>query len=175
MLSFFTGLSCFQNYFQNVIQNCAKIDGLVRDISDVKLALSKRAQNVISDTSTSDDDDLFFETDTDDDTTTISILQTTENVATTTGAEEVATTTDAEEVSLSNGTEDPRTHNADGHGNRKQQKAQLPVPRLTDHPVSMASLLKEDRYTMVESNKSGNKHKWVFVNSSRQKFSEDKN
>ena len=128
-------------------------------------------RNVISDTSTSDDDDVFSETGTDDDT--ISVIQTTENVATTTGAEEVAMTTVAEEVGMSNGTEDPTTHNADGPGNRKQQKVQHPVLRLTDRPVSMASWLKEDGYTMVEGNKSENKHKSVFVNSSRQKFSED--
>ena len=84
VVSSFTALSCLQNDFQAVIQNCAKIDGLVRDISDVKLAISKRVRNVISDTSTSDDDDVFSETDTDDDT--ISVIQTTENVATTTGA-----------------------------------------------------------------------------------------
>ena len=173
VVSSFTALSCLQNDFQAVIQICAKIDGLVRDISDVKLAISKRLRNVISDTSTSDDDDVFSETDTDDDTTTISVIQTRENVATTTGAEEVATTTVAEEVGMSNGTEDPRTHNADGPGNRKQQKVQHPVLRLTDRPVSMASWLKEDGYTMVESNKSGNKHKSVFVNPSRQKFRED--
>ena len=172
VVSSFTALSCLQNDFQAVIQNCAKIDGLVRDITDVKLAVSKRVRNVISDTSTSDDDDdVFSETDTDDDT--ISVIQTTENVATTTGAEEVAMTTVAEEVGMSNGTEDPTTHNADGPGNRKQQKVQHPVLRLTDRPVSMASWLKEDGYTMVEGNKSENKHKSVFVNSSRQKFSED--
>ena len=44
---------------------------------------------------------------------------------------------------------------------------------IHDRPVSMASWLKEDGYTMVEGNKSENKHKSVFVNSSRQKFSED--
>ena len=173
VVSSFTALSCLQNDFQAVIQNCAKIDGLVRDISDVKLAVSKRVRNVISDTSTSDDDDVFSKTDTDDDTTTISVIQTTENVATTTGAEEVATTTVAEEVGMSNGTEDPTTHNADGPGNRKQQKVQHPVLRLTGRPVSMASWLKEDGYTMVVGNKSENKHKSVYVNSSRQKFSED--
>ena len=107
---------------------------------------------------------MFSETDTDDDTTIISVIQTTENVATTTGAEEVG---------MSNGTEDPRTHNADGPGNRKQQKVQHPVLRLTDRPVSMTSWFKEDGYTMVESNKSGNKQTSVFVNSSRQKLSED--
>ena len=106
VVSSFTALSCLQNDFQAVIQNCAKIDGLVRDITDVKLAISKRVRNVISDTSTSDDDDVFSETDTDDDT--ISVIQTTENVATTTGAEEVAMTTVAKEVGMSNVQRIPR-------------------------------------------------------------------
>ena len=41
----------------------------------MKLAISKRVRNVISDTSTLDDNDVFSETDTDDDTISVKKLQ----------------------------------------------------------------------------------------------------
>ena len=100
VMSSFTALSCLQNDFQAVTECCAKIDGIARDLADVKTAIAKESRNVISDTSTSEDD-VF--SDTDADTTFHSGHQTAKDDGTTTDAEDVGTNNDAEDVGTSNG------------------------------------------------------------------------
>ena len=51
VMSSFIALSCLQNDFQTVAERCAKIDGIARDLADVKVAIAKKSRNVISDTS----------------------------------------------------------------------------------------------------------------------------
>ena len=59
MMSSFTALSCLQNDFQTIAERCAKIDCIARDLADVKVAITNKSRNVISDTSTFEDD-VFF-------------------------------------------------------------------------------------------------------------------